>query len=128
MRTSAKLNLFLGVRNLSEEFLPEHLAYMESFFRRRTMNFLFPFSLAASCAVMVSLALRTLETGLPEGQVVGGMLVLSLLFLAIVEHLLLVLPLPTTALWRWALRQRATPTARAVAAEPPINEDLVHVP
>ena len=25
MRTSAKLNLFLGVRNLSEQFLPEHL-------------------------------------------------------------------------------------------------------
>jgi len=31
MRTSAKLNLFLGVRNLSEEFLPVHLAYLESF-------------------------------------------------------------------------------------------------
>ena len=28
MRTSAKLNLFLGVRNLSEEFLPPHLAYL----------------------------------------------------------------------------------------------------
>lgn len=107
MRTSAKLNLFLGVRNLSEEFLPTHLAYMESFFRRRAMNMLFPFSLVGSCAVLGLLAMRTLEANLPEGQVVGGMLVLSLLFLAIVEHLLLVLPLPTTALWRWALRQRA---------------------
>ena len=38
MRTSAKLNLFFGVRNLSEEFLPPHLAYLESFFRRRAMN------------------------------------------------------------------------------------------
>ena len=28
MRVSAKLNLFLGVRNLSEEFLPPHLAYL----------------------------------------------------------------------------------------------------
>jgi len=44
MRTSAKLNLFLGVRNLSEEFLPEHLAYLKSFFRRRPMNWLFPLS------------------------------------------------------------------------------------
>jgi putative photosynthetic complex assembly protein 2 len=28
MRISAKLNLFLGVRNLSEELLPPHLAYL----------------------------------------------------------------------------------------------------
>ena len=35
MRTSAKLNLFLGVRNLSEEFLPPHLSYLQSYFRRR---------------------------------------------------------------------------------------------
>ena len=35
MRQSAKLNLFLGVRNLGVEFLPQHLRYLQSFFRRR---------------------------------------------------------------------------------------------
>ena len=29
---SAKLNVFLGVPNLNEEFLPEHLRYLQSFF------------------------------------------------------------------------------------------------
>ena len=34
MRQSAKLNVFLGVRNLSEEFLPQHLHYLQSYFTR----------------------------------------------------------------------------------------------
>jgi putative photosynthetic complex assembly protein 2 len=52
MRTSAKLNLFFGVRNLSEEFLPSHLAYLESFFKRRRMNAFFPFAVAAASACL----------------------------------------------------------------------------
>jgi putative photosynthetic complex assembly protein 2 len=56
MRVSAKLNLFLGVRNLSEEFLPPHLAYMASFFRRRRMNALLPWSVLAGAAAVVLLA------------------------------------------------------------------------
>ena len=109
MRTSAKLNLFLGVRNLSEEFLPPHLAYMQSFFRRRNMNPLFPFSVAASSALLAWLMAQALQTGLPGAQMTGLLLVASILFLAIVEHFLMVLPMPSTALWRWALRQRASP-------------------
>jgi putative photosynthetic complex assembly protein 2 len=35
MRLSAKLNLFLGVRNRGEEFLPPHLVYLGSYFRHR---------------------------------------------------------------------------------------------
>ncbi|MGI3777705.1 MAG: putative photosynthetic complex assembly protein PuhE, partial [Janthinobacterium lividum] len=31
MHQSAKLNVFLGVRNLNEEFLPEHLQFLRSF-------------------------------------------------------------------------------------------------
>ena len=37
---------------------------------------------------------------------VGYALVATMLALAILEHLLLVLPLDTTALWRWAIRNR----------------------
>ena len=105
MRISAKLNLFLGVRNLGQEFLPEHLAYMGSFFRRRPMNRLFPFCVAGACAVLALIAHRlTGEEG--ASQSVGLALVGTILALAIIEHLLLVLPLPTTALWRWAMRGR----------------------
>ena len=31
MKLSAKLNVFLGVRNLNEEFLPEHLSFLKSY-------------------------------------------------------------------------------------------------
>jgi hypothetical protein len=37
--------------------------------------------------------------------VVGAVLVGTMLALAILEHLMLVLPLDTTALWRWAIRK-----------------------
>jgi hypothetical protein len=39
-------------------------------------------------------------------QMVGAVLVGTMLALAIVEHLMLVLPLDTTALWRWAIRKK----------------------
>lgn len=106
MRISAKLNVFLGVRNLSIELLPPHLAYLASYFRRRAMNLLFPLSITASTVVaawMVNDAIDARGTG---AYATGQLLVATLLMLAIVEHWLLVLPLQATALWRWAMRRR----------------------
>jgi putative photosynthetic complex assembly protein 2 len=111
MRTSAKLNLFLGVRNLSEEFLPPQLSYLQSFFRRRAMNPLLPLSVLGGAAVLVWMVLAALDPAAMPGQVVGLTLVGTMLAMAIVEHLLLVLPIPSTALWRWALRAHSTPAA-----------------
>lgn len=105
MRISAKLNLFLGVRNTGRELLPEHLAYMGSFFRRRAMNGLFPFCVGASALMLMTITQRVPSLERPW-ESVGLVLVGTLLALAIVEHALLMLPLPTTALWRWALRDR----------------------
>jgi putative photosynthetic complex assembly protein 2 len=117
MRTSAKLNLFLGVRNLSEEFLPPHLTYLQSFFRRRTMNALLPFSVLGAGAVLVGLVLDAADPATPAAAVVGTALVATMLAMAIVEHLLLVLPFPSTALWRWALHGGpAVPTPRPAVA------------
>jgi len=53
MRLSAKLNIFLGVANLAEEFLPPHLRYLESYFRRRPLNLLFPVSVTVSTIATV---------------------------------------------------------------------------
>lgn len=108
MRTSAKLNLFFGVRNLSEEFLPTHLTYMASYFRRLPMNAFFPISVLGASAVLAALMVRTLHPATSSIEIVGLVLVSTLLAMAILEHFLLVLPLPSTALWRWALRNRAT--------------------
>ena len=107
MRISAKLNLFFGVRNLSEEFLPKHLAYMASFFRRRRMNALLPFSVIGGSVAAGFLISAASVPGAVPAAAVGSTLVATLLVLAIVEHLLLVLPLPATALWKWAMRPSA---------------------
>lgn len=111
MRTSAKLNLFFGVRNLSEEFLPAHLKYLQSFFRRRPMNGFFPVAVTASTVLAVVLVQGALADGVTAGERAGLMLVASLLVLGIVEHWMLVLPLQTSALWRWALRSRGADAA-----------------
>jgi len=109
MRTSAKLNLFFGVRNLSEEFLPAHLAYLESFFRRRAINAFFFVAVAAASAGLFLLVVGAKDTLTTASQAVGYALVATMLALAILEHLLLVLPLDNTALWRWAIRKRQSP-------------------
>ena len=111
MRVSAKFNLFLGVRNLSEEFLPTHLNYMGSYFRRRRMNALLPFSVLGGSAVVAMLVDAALAPATPPAMAVGCALVATLAALAVVEHLLLVLPLPATALWRWAMRSPAPQVA-----------------
>jgi putative photosynthetic complex assembly protein 2 len=106
MRTSAKLNLYFGVRNLSEEFLPPHLTYLQSFFRRRPMNAFFPFAVGISTVVVALIFMRASDPATTIDQSVGLALVGTMLGLAILEHWLLVLPLSSTALWRWAIRNR----------------------
>jgi putative photosynthetic complex assembly protein 2 len=115
MRTSAKLNLFFGVRNLSEEFLPAHLTYMASYFRRLPMNAFFPVSVLGALLVLAWMTVRTLHPDTSSTEIVGLVLVSTMLALAILEHFLLVLPLPSTALWRWALRNRTTPVVVSAA-------------
>jgi len=134
MRLSAKLNLFFGVRNFSEAFLPPHLKYLQSFFRRRRMNAFFPLAVGAATVVAVGLVQAALDPSLLPGERTGHWLVASLLILAIVEHALLVLPLEATALWRWAIsRGDATALARAKVNTPvdadlakPTQEALIH--
>jgi putative photosynthetic complex assembly protein 2 len=121
MRLSAKLNLFLGVPNLGETFLPPHLAYLRSFFRRRAMNALFPWSVGLSSAGVVLLAERYLHATLP-GQRTGYALLTSLLALAVLEHWLMVMPLPSERLWGWAMRRTGragSGTATQNATAPP---------
>ena len=118
MRTSAKLNLFLGVRNLSEEFLPPHLVYLSSFFRRRAMNLLFPFVVVGASLVLGWMVMRALDPAADAATVLGLTLVGTMLALAIIEHGMLVLPVSTTALWRWALSKRQPATGSLAPTVP----------
>ncbi len=105
MRLSAKLNLFLGVRNRGEEFLPPHLLYLGSYFRHRSFNALLPLSMLAGGVAAAMMIVAAVQTGGAER--VGLLLVASMLVLALIEHLLMVTPLSALALWRWAVRTPA---------------------
>lgn len=106
MRWSAKLNIFLGVRNLHEEFWPEHLAYLKSFVRRRPMNELFPVSMLAAVSAFALLAFVAVAAGDDPAQRTGALLLATLLGLAVVEHCLLVLRINDDVLWRPGMRSR----------------------
>jgi putative photosynthetic complex assembly protein 2 len=106
MRQSAKLNLFLGARNLSEAFLPPHLRYLHSYFRRRPMNALFPVSITVNCAAATWVWQQALQLPAGASQAPGLALVGTLLGLGALEHAMLVLPLPPESLWKWGLRNR----------------------
>ena len=105
MRLSAKLNLYLGVRNLSLDFLPERLGYLGSYFRRRRFNALMPWSLLLGGLAMLWV-LGDVALAQP-GARAARLLLASTLALALVEHLLMVLPLQPSLLWRWALKREA---------------------
>jgi len=106
MRLSAKLNVFLGVRNLTEQFVPDHLRYMLGYFRRARMNALMPVSIVAGSVVVLRLAAGSVAEGATPFAVVGRTLLATLLGLAVLEHLFLAIPLPDALLWRWAIRTK----------------------
>ncbi len=108
MRQSAKLNVFLGVRNLSEAFLPAHLKYLQSYFRRARTNALFPVSVLASSWFAWLLWQAAAADRVGPFEATSMTFAGTLLSLAILEHWFLVLPLPSQALWNWGLRSRAT--------------------
>lgn len=105
MHLSARLNVFLGVRNVSEEFVPAHMAILKSFLNRKPMNLLFPFSVTAATAGAVLLFQRAFSSATPEAED-GFLLLAALMSLALIEHWLLMLPLPVERLWYWSLPHR----------------------
>jgi putative photosynthetic complex assembly protein 2 len=116
MRLSAKLNLFLGVANTGSQFLPPHLAYLESFFNKRRMNLLFPISILGSTVALVVVVQKLWAVEDPF-QVTGYALTCTLLALAILEHWFMVLPIPTEKLWDWGTRYAAHRRGPRVAAK-----------
>lgn len=105
MRLSAKLNIYLGVPNLTEEFLPQHLSYLKSYFCRRAMNFFFPISVTlASLATWLLIADAAVSTS--PFEVTTSVFMAALMALALIEHWFLVLPLPSAVLWSWGLWSR----------------------
>lgn len=118
MRESAKLNLFLGVRNPGVELLPEKLAHLRCYFARRAINGLFPLSIAVALLVDLLLVRHATASATAHETRISELLLATLLALGLLEHVALVLPLPSDALWRWAVR-RETGLSKMDACELP---------
>jgi len=112
MRLSAKLNLFFGVPQVGEQYLPQHLQYIGSYFRRSTITGCFYLTISLSGGTWLWLVLQA-QRGAVEVST-GWILLATLLGLAIIEHVLMVFALPLQRLWGWAMGQR--PANVAVSA------------
>ncbi len=113
MRQSAKLNIFLGVPNLSTELLPKRIAYLASYFRVAPMNWMFPISATAGTVAGVLVTIWAAGAASGGHEQIGATLLASLIWLGVIEHWFLVLPIPDAALWRWML-----PAARTAEGVP----------
>lgn len=108
MHSSAKLNVFLGVRNFHIDLLPRQFHYLGSLLGRRTSNEFFPVSvLIASCTALL-LFYNAIVPGASDERATGLLLVGTMIVLGVLEHCLLVLPLPAT-LWGWGIRTLPEP-------------------
>lgn len=101
-RVSAKLNLFLGVPRINMEFVPARLWHLKSYFRRGPVTPAFPLAITALTLALggIVAGLLAAETPAREAEMT---LLTALAGLALLEHWLMVLPLPDAKLWRWML-------------------------
>lgn len=96
-RISAKLNVYLGVPNLSHEMMPGAVAHMKTYFANRRMNWLFPISVMFLTFAMAC----WIERAYASADSTGFTLLATLTALALLEHWLMVLPIRDAALWQW---------------------------
>jgi len=116
MRFTAKMNLFLGVPEVGDQYLPRHLAYLGSYFRRGPVTGFFYLTMGVACLTWLWLIWQV-HSGL-VAVTTGWVLLAALLGLAIVEHVLMVFPVPMQRLWGWAM-SRSEPPPSAILPETP---------
>ena len=103
-RICAKLNLFFGVPRINVEFVPATLSHLTSHFKISALNWFFPLSVtiltfALGCWIERLLSVNSLN------DIIGFTLLSSLTAMALLEHWVMVLPIPDAKLWRWMLPQ-----------------------
>jgi putative photosynthetic complex assembly protein 2 len=115
LRLSTKLNLYAGVPNPPAGLLPERLAHLGSYFRRRPLDT--PLLLSTAGAGALACWLTAQALGAPTGgrEQTGLALLAALAALGFVEHLFLAAPSPERLLWGWALGDRHTRPTPALA-------------
>jgi putative photosynthetic complex assembly protein 2 len=117
MRFTAKMNLFLGVPEVGDQYLPKHLAYLGSYFKRGPVSGFFYLTMGVSCLTWAWLIWQA-HIGMVAATT-GWALLATLLGLAIVEHVLMVFHVPMQRLWGWAMSRRQ-PSSEAILPGSPV--------
>ena len=110
-RILAKLNLFFGVPRINTEFVPAKLTHLKSYFRRGPVTYAFPIAITILTALLAVCAERLWTAG-SDTTLMGFALLTALAALALLEHWLMVVPLPDAKLWRWMLPAAKTMTKK----------------
>lgn len=127
MHSSAKLNVFLGVRNFRMEFLPPHLHHLDGLLNKQSNNTFFPLSIVVASTVTLFLFYKAIEPGATSAQTIGSLLIATMMGLGVIEHLLLVLPIPAT-LYGWGIRPLPPMPGADEDAQRPSNTTLRVIP
>lgn len=99
MRLSAKLNIFVGVPNPGERFLPDRLRYLAGHFRTRPVGPFFAATMTAATLALAGVALFGAGEAPSDFEIASVALVSTLLALAVIEHVFLALPWDSGRLW-----------------------------
>ncbi len=109
-RITAKINIFLGVPNINDHFLPSPVRHLSSHFRKSPMNGFFPWSVTLLTFATACWIERLIDAPAGSGREIGFALLATLTALALFEHWMMVLPIPDAALWSWAMPKSASET------------------
>jgi putative photosynthetic complex assembly protein 2 len=123
LRQSAKVNLFLGVRTLNDELLPPQVGFLRSYFARKSMNTLFPFSVTLATAAAAGLFVLAADESSSDFEAHAFALLGVLVALGALEHWFMMLPVPVVDLWRWSVRNVAGRTSSTA----PVESDAVEL-
>lgn len=127
LRLSAKINVYMGVPNLTEEFLPSDLQYLKTYFCHRPMNMFFPLSITGATIATAMLIASAADAGASEAQAASASILATLMGLALLEHWFLVLPFNSSKLWQWGLEEEQAQigAARASALVTPAVQPII---
>ena len=96
MHISARLNVFLGVRNFRIELLPKQMHYIGGLLGKRPVNALFPFSVIILSSVALLLFHQGIQLDASSAHIAGFISIGTMMILGIIEHVMLILPIPAS--------------------------------
>lgn len=111
LRLSSKLNIFVGVPNMSSDILPPHLEYLKTYFGPAQHSWMLLLSVLGCGALATWLGMQAYGSPAGSAEAVGASLLFALAVLGTLEHVFLALPLRDSALWDWAIpnKRRSVP-------------------